>query len=70
MNISGVDKLENHLHSVAHQEQYKSRVDPQWIVQKPVALLSFNDVVFDVWKACRDKHSRVSKPLFFSKKKD
>ncbi|CAH8591719.1 unnamed protein product [Schistosoma mattheei] len=58
MNISGVDKLENHLHSVAHQEQYKSRVDPQWIVQKPVALLSFNDVVFDVWKACRDKHSR------------
>ncbi|KAH8856271.1 zinc finger protein [Schistosoma japonicum] len=41
-NLIGVDNLENHLHSVEHQEQYKSRVDPQWIIQK-VESLSFSD---------------------------
>ncbi|CAH8557829.1 unnamed protein product [Schistosoma turkestanicum] len=58
-NLCGVDTLENHLHSVSHQEQYKSRVDPQWTIQKAVASsLSFEDAIFDMWKACKDKHKR------------
>ncbi|KAH8856265.1 zinc finger protein [Schistosoma japonicum] len=61
-NLIGVDNLENHLHSVEHQEQYKSRVDPQWIIQK-VESLSFSDVIFDIWKACKDKHKKEMRRL-------
>ncbi|CAH8598829.1 unnamed protein product [Heterobilharzia americana] len=61
-NLIGVDAMENHLHSLAHQELFKKNTDPNWIVQKTDSL-SFFDVIFELWKACKDKYKKELKRI-------